>query len=96
MHVYILKREMKGGCKCYLGAGGIFHTCTESGGRYMKSCHFAKVEQRSLLVQTVTSSAGPKHFQMSANTITAAGGKEERGVAKAISGISPEFDKSFQ
>lgn len=41
-------------------------------GRYMKACHIAKAEVWAILVQTVTSSAGPKHFQMSANSITGA------------------------
>lgn len=38
----------------------------------MKTCHIAKVEVWALLVETVTSSTGPKHFQMSANSITGA------------------------
>lgn len=56
-------------------------------GRYMTACHIAKAEVWSLLVQTVTSSAGPKHFQMSANSVTGAasmcsswsGGRQGRG-----------------
>lgn len=51
--------------------GGVSIQSTRSG-RYMTACHIAKVEVWSLLVQTVTSSMGPKHFQMSANSITGA------------------------
>lgn len=56
---------------CVLGWGGVSIQYTRSG-RYMKACHIAKVEVWSLLVQTVTSRAGPKHFQMSANSVTGA------------------------
>lgn len=51
---------------------GVFPYSTRGRGRYMKACHIAKVEVRALLVQTVTSRARPKHFQMSANSVTGA------------------------
>ncbi len=52
-----------------IGGGGVSIQYTRSG-RYMKACHIAKVEVWSVLVQTVTSR--PKHFQMSANSVTEA------------------------
>lgn len=52
------------------GGSYTVHKVTE---KYMKSCHNVKVELWSLLVQTVTASTGPKHFQMSANSVTGAG-----------------------
>lgn len=45
-------------------------------GRFIKACHIAKVGVRSLLVQTVTSITGPKHFQMSANRLDCGKGDE--------------------
>lgn len=73
----------------------------------MKACHIAKVEVRSLLVQTVTSRARPKHFQMSANSVTGAasmwrwrgegwrdggGGREEGREGGALQHIVKERD----
>jgi len=64
--------ERKGGGGLNAGlVGGAFLQYRRTG-RYMKACHIAKAEVRFLLVQTVTSSTGPKHFQMSALTVTGA------------------------
>lgn len=57
---------------CLGGGGERGFPYSARGRRYMKTCHIAKVEVWALLVETVTSSTGPKHFQMSANSITGA------------------------